>query len=118
MTDPKEMIERLRATYDTGRRTDGTGSVGYGLDGQVKYEMTGNEPIMALRNPDGPEAATLIEQLVKERDEARDERDGAFETLEEQQALAVKGGDEIARIREALERIANYAAKLRKGTDD
>lgn len=50
------LIERLRATRDSGRRTLGGGSISH--DG--KCEMWGGEPIMVQANPDGGAAADRI----------------------------------------------------------
>lgn len=59
-----DLITRLKAMQDTGRRTLGGGNVGVGLNGKTTISSSyGNEPILALRNPDGPEAAEKLEAL-------------------------------------------------------
>jgi hypothetical protein len=58
--DDRELIERLRAKRDTGRRTLGGGNVW--ADGRPS-EMWGCEPIFDYVNPDGPAAATRLEAL-------------------------------------------------------
>lgn len=74
MTDTKELralVERLRRQVQTGRCTLGFGSVS--SDGKI--DMRGNEPIVALANPDGPAAATALESLLSENKALREERD-------------------------------------------
>lgn len=73
--DVKALVAKLTAKQFTGRRTLGGGTIGN--DGTVK--MWGNEPIMELRNPDGPDAAAALTAQA----------------------------DEIARLRAALEWYAN-----------
>lgn len=54
-----DLVERLRAKVDGGRRTLGGGTVSH--DG--KFSMWGFEPIMVARNPDGLEAIARITAL-------------------------------------------------------
>lgn len=53
------MVERLRASRDSGMRSVGGASIS--ADGSFK--SWGGEPIMALVNPDGPAAADMLTTL-------------------------------------------------------
>ncbi len=70
MTATAELVRRLRGLADSGYRR----SVGYSEAGAVKD----GEPVMVLRNPDGPEAATTIETLAAALAEAEEARDAAI----------------------------------------
>jgi hypothetical protein len=67
-TNLDDLCARLRAKYDTGRRTMGSAS----LSSDGKVEIRPSEPIFAPRNPDGPEAADRIEALQKATMDCRD----------------------------------------------
>ena len=56
----EDLVKRLRATERSGQYAIGGGNIS--TDGTM--ESWGGEPIMRLRNPDGPEAADLIERLT------------------------------------------------------
>lgn len=62
-TRSKGIVERLEAKVDSGQRAVGGGSIS--SDGCVS-NVWGGEPIMVLRNPDGPEAAARIRTLEAE----------------------------------------------------
>lgn len=84
-----ELVERLRAKVDSGRRTLGGGSIS--ADG--KATTWGNQLIMVYRNPDGPAAADEIERLTAELAEARQaERAAMSELNAHKDALAQVGG--------------------------
>lgn len=64
MTDEQAaLVKRLSAKRDSGQRTMG----GASCDATGKFEVWGNEPIMVLVNPDGPEAAATITALEAQR---------------------------------------------------
>lgn len=57
-----ELVVRLRAKVDSGLKTPGGGTI----DATGKGTTWGLEPILVLRNPDGPQAADRIERLTAE----------------------------------------------------
>jgi hypothetical protein len=65
----KRLAEKLRRVVDTGRRTLG-GTIISG-NGEVS-KIWGSEPIMALANPNGPEAADTILALSAENEKLRE----------------------------------------------
>ena len=64
-----DLVERLLAKRDSGQRTMG-GAI---CSAAGKFEAWGNEPIMVLVNPDGPEAAACIAALEAEVGRLRDD---------------------------------------------
>lgn len=63
----KALVAKLTAKQFTGRRTLGAGTIShYGTS-----TMWGNEPIMELRNPDGPEAAAALTAQAEEIERLR-----------------------------------------------
>jgi len=68
MSEIEELRAKLLRKVDTGKRTLGFGSVSH--DG--KAAMGGHEPIMALANPDGPEAAALLSLQEKQIERLRE----------------------------------------------
>lgn len=88
----KALVAKLTAKQFTGRRTLGGGTISH--DGTST--MWGNEPIMELRNPDGPEAAAALTAQADEieRLSATFKRvQGAAKTIMHHE------GEELARLR-------------------
>jgi hypothetical protein len=114
------LIPKLRAMVDSGHRTLGGGTVSYnGIS-----SIWGNEPIMKLANPDGPEVAAAIEHVIASLTSppARSYADGmaieALESIADFAEVRLKDGDDMgARIwRIALEDIVRDArAALSQG---
>jgi hypothetical protein len=57
----RALIERLRMKEHRGQYTPGGGTI----DATGKGTMWGGEKIMEYRNPDGPQAARLLEALIE-----------------------------------------------------
>jgi hypothetical protein len=70
----ERLLEALRSEFDTGLRTIGGSAIAGRHANAVTIETWGSEPIMALRNPNGPAAATAIEGLLSHIRELREAR--------------------------------------------
>jgi hypothetical protein len=113
----RALADRLDEKVDSGRRTLGGGSIG--VDG--KPSMWGGERIMVHRNPDGPEAATLLRSLAQQVEEMRKESDAFQAALAsarqenrelismkaELAARALAAEAKLASVREMLKRISD-----------